>query len=686
MLLGGAGMGVSADIEKGVAAYERGDYATALRELKPLAEQGIARAQSYLGVMYIGGRGVQQNWKMAVRWTRLSAEQGNASAQISLGTMYYLGDGLPKDYRKAAQWYRLAAEQGDATAQTQLGEMYHRGDGVPRDDKEAVKWYRLAAEQGDPEGQYNLARMYYRGGGVSKDYKKSMKWHRLAAKQKYSKSYISLGSIYELGKGVTQNYKEAIKWYKLAAEQGHLKAYQYIGDMYFEGKLVPRDYKEGIKWYKTGAKQGSLALQNRLGHIYSLGEEISPDYIQAIKWYQLAAEQGDTFAQTFLGNIYYDGEGIPPDYKTAAKWFGLAASQGFSEAQNTLGTMYSKGQGGPHDDKAAVRFFRLAAEQGHADAQSNLGVMYMLGRGVTQDVVYGHVWANIGASNGSVKGEKLRDLAEQKMTRAQIAEAQILARNIMSKKAIPEVAAKKLQPQSERRKPNSSPRSGSTGSGFFTSKLGHVVTNHHVVNNCKSVSIGENAKSQISADVLETDKRNDLALLKISSPKMASAEAKSLIRKLGISVVPLASQGFLRSDDVELGESVMVSGYPFGDAFSDALKVTTGIVSANRGFGDDTGQFQIDAAVQPGNSGGPIYDENGNIIGVVVAQLNKLKVAKAIGSLPENTNFGIKASTVRQFLTSSGLPTKWSNRSERMSTKEIAKIAKNQTVMVVCHR
>jgi S1-C subfamily serine protease len=119
---------------------------------------------------------------------------------------------------------------------------------------------------------------------------------------------------------------------------------------------------------------------------------------------------------------------------------------------------------------------------------------------------------------------------------------------------------------------------------------------------------------------------------------------------------------------------------------SNSIKVTKGIVSANRGMGDDPGQFQIGAAVQPWNSGGPIYDANGNIVGLVVAQLNKLKVAKAIGSLPENMNFGIKASTVRQFLTASGLPTKWSSRSKGMSTKDLAKIAKNQTVMVVCNR
>jgi S1-C subfamily serine protease len=110
------------------------------------------------------------------------------------------------------------------------------------------------------------------------------------------------------------------------------------------------------------------------------------------------------------------------------------------------------------------------------------------------------------------------------------------------------------------------------------------------------------------------------------------------------------------------------------------------MVSAVKGMGDDSAQFQIDAAVQPGNSGGPIYDENGNIVGVVVAQLNKLKVAKVIGSLPENVNFGIKASTVRQFLTSAGLPTKWSNRTEQKTTRELAKIAKNQTVMVQCHQ
>jgi S1-C subfamily serine protease len=234
------------------------------------------------------------------------------------------------------------------------------------------------------------------------------------------------------------------------------------------------------------------------------------------------------------------------------------------------------------------------------------------------------------------------------------------------------------------------PKSGTTGSGFFVSKLGHIITNEHIVRQCGSVTVGDNAEKQVTALVLGKDQSNDLALLRISSTQQSSAETLSLIsklgaQKLGLKLVPLASGGLMRSDDIELGESVLVAGYPYGELYSNTIKVTGGMVSAVKGMGDDSGQFQMDAAVQPGNSGGPIYDENGNIVGVVISQLNKLKVAKAIGSLPENVNFGIKASTVRQFLTSAGLPTKWSNRTERKSTKELAQIAKNQTVMVVCN-
>jgi len=106
----------SADWEKGLTAYNRDDYATALREWTPLAKQGDARAQYNLGVMYDNGQGVSQDYKTAVKWYKLAAEQGYAPAQFNLGFMYDEGQGVPQDYKTAVKWYRLAAEQGNYSA------------------------------------------------------------------------------------------------------------------------------------------------------------------------------------------------------------------------------------------------------------------------------------------------------------------------------------------------------------------------------------------------------------------------------------------------------------------------------------------------------------------------------------------------------------------------------------------
>jgi len=151
----------------------------------------------------------------------------------------------------------------------------------------------------------------------------------------------------------------------------------------------------------------------------------------------------------------------------------------------------------------------------------------------------------------------------------------------------------------------SKPKPGSTGSGFFVSKLGYIITNEHVVRRCSSITVGDSAKKQVKVTLVDTDKRNDLALLKISNTQMASVETKSLIQKLGLKMVPTASEGLLRSDDLELGEKVLVAGFPYGELFSNTIKVTGGMVSANKGMGDDSGQFEIDVAAQPRNSGGP---------------------------------------------------------------------------------
>ncbi len=147
-LCGGFTLGLTASAwatDEVVDALQRGDYATAIRELRPLAEQGDAEAQYNLGVMYGNGQGVPQDYAEAVKWYRKAAKQGHAKAQPKLGFMYRNGQGVPQDSAKALQWYRKAAEQGHAKAQYNLGWMYDKGKGVLQDYVQAHMWYNLAA-------------------------------------------------------------------------------------------------------------------------------------------------------------------------------------------------------------------------------------------------------------------------------------------------------------------------------------------------------------------------------------------------------------------------------------------------------------------------------------------------------------------------------------------------------------
>ena len=183
-------------LEDASIAYQRGDYGTALRIWRPLADQGNAEAQSNLGFMYEKGNGVAQDFKEAVRLCRtcgspcasarryrIAAHQGFATAQFLLGMMYLRGEGLAQDYEEALRLLLIAAKQGNEGAQNDLGVMYRDGIGVARDYKEAMKWYRLAAEKNYATAQYNISSMYAEGLGVTQDFARAYMWVTLAAAQ-----------------------------------------------------------------------------------------------------------------------------------------------------------------------------------------------------------------------------------------------------------------------------------------------------------------------------------------------------------------------------------------------------------------------------------------------------------------------------------------------------------------------
>ena len=130
-------------------AYNRGDYATALREWRPLAEQGNMTAQSFIGMMYLNGNGVPQDYAEAVKWSRKAAAHGDIPAMYNLGGMYKSGLGVPQDYAKALGFYRRTAAVGFYDAWNDLGGMYARGQGVLQDNVIARMWFNLAASKGN---------------------------------------------------------------------------------------------------------------------------------------------------------------------------------------------------------------------------------------------------------------------------------------------------------------------------------------------------------------------------------------------------------------------------------------------------------------------------------------------------------------------------------------------------------
>jgi len=154
-----------ADFQAGADAYLNMDYDTALAQLRPLAEQGNAKAQHILGEMYLYGYGVPEDKSEGIRWYQLSATQGNVEAQQALGDIYVMGYGpdIPEDWVEARKWYKLAAEQGDDWSQVELGRLYWDGKGVKKNIQEATKWFQLAAKQGNNRAKRNLETIQYLG-------------------------------------------------------------------------------------------------------------------------------------------------------------------------------------------------------------------------------------------------------------------------------------------------------------------------------------------------------------------------------------------------------------------------------------------------------------------------------------------------------------------------------------------
>ena len=205
------------------------------------------------------------------------------------------------------------------------------------------------------------------------------------------------------------------------------------------------------------------------------------------------------------------------------------------------------------------------------------------------------------------------------------------------------------------------------GAGIVVSADGMVVTNHHVVQGCASISVLDPQQQRTPATLVATDVANDLALLKAERTFPAAAS-------------------FRRGAPPQAGESVTVVGYPLASILGFEPNVTFGYVSAAGGLRGDASRFQISAPIHKGNSGGPILGQDGQVIGIVTAKLDALAVQKRTGDLPQNISFGVRAEAAQSFLESHAARFASGGAGRKLENTEVAAIGRSITLLVACRR
>jgi len=203
------------------------------------------------------------------------------------------------------------------------------------------------------------------------------------------------------------------------------------------------------------------------------------------------------------------------------------------------------------------------------------------------------------------------------------------------------------------------------GSGFVIQQNGYILTNYHVIKKATRITITVPGREAVSARLVTTDQEKDLAILQVS------------LRNL--TALPIAS-----SDTVQVLDSVTVLGYPLPSELGTALSASDGKVNAVReGHSGGTRLFQIDANVNPGNSGGPLLNNHGEVVGIVVAKINSLLYAKENGALPERINFAIPINDAQALLRKVIPDFTPSNRQEVLTDQQVFQSTKGSTVLIV---
>lgn len=506
------------------------------------------------------------------------------------------------------------------------------------------------------------------------------------------------------------DYQAAFREWEPLAKSGDVDAQFALGYLYEYGEGVTQSYRQAVYWYGKAADAGDVDAAVAMGYLYESGLGVKQNFGHAVQYYEMASDAGDPYAMFNLARLTADGRGTERDVAYAYQLYGVVAGSPDVDEDTKQSAIEERGQLRSSLTAAQIQEADAAAaswlnggnnEPTTSGSSGNEKASYAdrNNPGYSQDPDYSTEpayaqgedirWVqqalallgyDAGPPDGAL-GPRTQDairsfqrdigLPEDGQVSADLIAA--LDSIIEQVAALPPEDTGKQEPdeQLERATETEEPpvaEPDATGSGILLNTRGQVLTNNHVIEDCRRLTVQLPGAPIVDAAAVAADAENDLAVVRITGDVDAEGYA-----------------AFRDGRSIRLADDVIAIGYPLTGLLSSQVKVTTGSVSALAGLYDDTRHMQISVPVQPGNSGGPLIDLAGNVVGVITSKLDAVAVAEATGDIPQNINFAIKSLVARSFLDSNDVEYALAPSDTLLPPADAAELARRFTVLIACY-
>ena len=433
---------VAGTYDEGVAAFNAGHDNQAFQLVKPLADDGDAKAQNFVGFLYSIGIGDDPSAKSAAKYYKLAAEQGNQNAQENLARQYFSGQGVEKSEELAIKWYEKAAFQGSKTAEKELHKLrsskFNKGFSlynnkrankenkpltenqivklinqghdalVAGDSQKSLEIWKQVAQAGNTIAQTNLSIQYAYGIGTTVNKDKALYWLNKALAQDYYNAYYLTGKLHLNGIFYPKSKLKAHEYFMQAKERGSIESLYELGKINEDWNNLSK----ALKNYKQAADADYPEAQAMLGLIYEGNSKdfinkniVTVDLEKSMQWYLKAAQNGIHYAIYMTGHNYETGRGVNKSLAKAQYWYNQCAKMGGQECVMSL----SKEQ----QLSIKQEIYQLAltkGKAGNANAQFALAEAYKYGEGVQKSSSQTEHWLNLSAEQNYP--EAMAELAE----------------------------------------------------------------------------------------------------------------------------------------------------------------------------------------------------------------------------------------------------------------------------------